>query len=318
MNGRIYDLRFAIDAPARVGLVLAWVLVGLSLARGFAHDSPEHVAEELTALLQRGGRSAELLLQRATQYRELGRLAEAEADLRAALEVEPSSLGPANDLARVQLHRGHAAEALATLDRALDRSPADARAPLLLTRAEIRAAQGDFRTALADCDRAFASTEAPELDWHLLRSQLQLRAGKFAEAATGLQKAFEQTGSAVLEAEWIDAMLDAGQAKAALERVEGPLADARWRSSWLIRRARARLVLNDRTRARGDLHAALTELNERLHPTRPDPSLLLDRGLAHSLLGDAAAAGADLAAARAAGAEPGSAWRLESRLVAHP
>jgi tetratricopeptide (TPR) repeat protein len=282
-----------------------------------AHDSPEHSAELVTARLQREGRSPALLWERAQHYRELGRLAEAEADLAAACAGDPANLDAANTLARVQFQRGQPTPALATLERALAQAGSDAaRAPLLLTRAEIRTAQGDAAAALADCDRAFAAAQDPDLDWYLLRAQLQLRAGRAAAAAAGLERGFAQTGSAVLEAEWIEALIDAGQAQAALARIEGPLADSRWRSSWLLRRARARLVLGDNVRARGDARAALRELEERLQTPRPDPSLLLDRGLAHALLGETNAARGDLTAARAAGAEPGATWRLESRLAA--
>lgn len=281
-----------------------------------AHDSPEHGVEQVTARLEREGRHADLLCERARYYRELGRLPEAEADLAAAWAAEPGHLEAANTLARVQFHRGQPRQALATLDRALTRAETDAaRTPLLLTRAEVRAAQGDAAAALADCDRAFAGAGEPELDWYLLRAQLQLRAGRAAAAAAGLRRGFEQTGNAVLEAEWIEALIDAGEARAALDRIEGPLAESRWRSSWLLRRARARLALGDTSRARGDAHAALRELDTRLQTPRPDPSLLLDRGLAHALLGDKAAARRDLDAARAAGAEAGATWRLESRLA---
>lgn len=301
----------------RACLALAAALALASAPPLPAHDSPEHSVELLTARLHREGRSAALLCERAQGYRELGRLAEAEADLTAAWAAEPANLDAANTLARVQFHRGQPGPALATLSRALDRSGSDtARAPLLLTRAEIRAAQGEPTAALADCERALATAGEPDPEWYLLRAQLQLRAGRPAAAAAGLQRGFEQTGNAVLEAEWIDALIDAGDARAALGRIAGPLDQSRWRSSWLLRRARARLVLGDNVRARGDARAALRELELRLQSPRPDPSLLLDRGLAHALLGETKAARQDLDAARAAGAEPGATWRLEARLDA--
>jgi tetratricopeptide (TPR) repeat protein len=148
----------------------------------------------------------------------------------------------------------------------------------------------------------------------LQRSQLQQQLGRHDAAAAGLKQGFEQTGNPVLEAEWIDALLDAGQARVALERIEPPLAESRWRSSWLLRRGRARLALGEAVKGRGDLHAAVTEINERLNEVRPEPSLLLDRGFALALLGDAAAARRDLAVARQSGAEASSIWRLESCL----
>ena len=125
----------------------------------------------------------------------------------------------------------------------------------------------------------------------------------------------EQTASPVLEAEWIDALLDSGESRAALARIEPQLAESRCRASWLIRRARARLALDQSTRARGDLHAAVTEINGRLNPARPEVSLLAERGLALALLGDLAGARSDLASARKAGAETWVIWRLEARLA---
>ncbi|MFM1768660.1 MAG: hypothetical protein RJA22_1189 [Verrucomicrobiota bacterium] len=301
-------------APA-LGRLLV-LLVALGPAPLPAHNSPDHNAEAVTARLAREGRSAALLCERAHHYRELGRLADAEADLAAACELAPGDLDAANQLARVQFQRGDTTRARQTLDRALPRArSAGERAPLWLTRAEVRAAAQDYAAALADCEQAFAASD-PDLDWFLLRAQLQLRAGRPADAAAGLRRGFEETGNAVLEAEWIEALIDAGQATEALGRIEGPLAASRWRSSWLLRRARARLALGDRVRARGDLHEAVRELDSRLVATRPDPSLLLDRGLARALLGDRTAARADLDQARRSGAEAAATWRLESELAA--
>jgi len=302
-----------------IGCLLAGICATLAPIPAIAHDSPEHVVEQLTADMHRDGQRPGLLCDRATQYRELGRLAEAEADLSAALAAEPGNVSAANDLARVQLHRGHPTNALATLDRAIHRAAnAEDRSPLLLTRAEIRATLGEHKAALADCNNAFSQGVLPDLDWYLLRSQLQLRAGQPAAAVAGLKQGFEQTGNAVLEAEWIEALIDAGQPRLALERIEEPLAQSRWRSSWLLRRGRARLELGDTTRARGDLREAIHELDARLEAPRRDSALLLDRGLAHALLGEHAAARRDLEAAQSAGADPGTTWRLESRLAARP
>jgi hypothetical protein len=63
------------------------------------------------------------------------------------------------------------------------------------------------------------------LDWYLTRAELQRRLGKFEAAAAGLKQAFDRTGSAVFEVEWIDAMIDAGQYAQAIERIEPRLAE---------------------------------------------------------------------------------------------
>lgn len=285
--------------------------------RTSAHDSPEHVVEWLTARMSEQGKSADLLWRRAAEYRELGVLESAASDLREAVALKPDFLVARADLGRVQLRQGKAALALETLNEAVSAAGDEvSRAPLYLTRAEIHADRGELADAARDCERAIGATTGPEPDWYLLRGQMLLRLGKASEAAAGLKQGFEQTGSAVLEAEWIDALLDGGQARTALERIEPLLAESRCQSSWLLRRARARLALGQTARARGDLHAAVTEINERLNPARPEMHLLLDRGLALALLGDTTGANRDLAAARKAGADATAAWRLEARLAA--
>ena len=129
----------------------------------------------------------------------------------------------------------------------------------------------------------------------------------------GLEDGIKATGSGVLETERVEALIDAGQHKLALERIEPQLADSRWRSSWLIRRARVRIGLGQRAAAREDLKSAIVEINQRLTPSSPDLTLLTDRGLASALLGDEEAAKKDFQSARDAGAEE---WVL-SRLEAH-
>jgi tetratricopeptide (TPR) repeat protein len=317
----IYDSRFTIcDFAARWRQLIGFVLLaGCLPVSAPAHDSPEHVVEKLTALIKEQGRSADLLWRRATEYRELDSLESAAADLREAIALKPDFLTARADLGRVQLRQGKTDLALETLNEAVSAASDEAsRAPLYLTRAEIHADRGELADAAADCERAIGACPEPEPDWYLLRGQMLLRLGKARDAAAGLKQGFDQTGSAVLEAEWIDAMLDAGQARAALEHIEPPLSQSRCRSSWLIRRARARLTLGQTARARGDLHAAVTEINGRLSPTHPEMTLLLDRGLALALLGDSTGAGRDLAAARKAGADASAARRLEAQLATKP
>ena len=280
-----------------------------------AHDSPDHVVEALSVEMARTGTNASLLWQRATEYRALGRLAPAAKDLQHALSLDPRFILAWSDLARVQLNRNRASEALASINRALELAGDEgSRAPLRMVRAEVENALGRPDAALADCERALSTGTAPEADWFLARGQLQLRLGRYAEAAAGLKKGFDQTGSAVLEAEWIDALIDGGKYREALELIEPRVAEARCQSSWLLRRGRARLALGDTLRARGDLNATITEINGRLHRTQPDAALLAERGLAAALLGDAAAARRDLASARRLEVDEATLLRLEVAL----
>ncbi|MGZ8921685.1 MAG: hypothetical protein ACXW3L_11950, partial [Limisphaerales bacterium] len=113
-----------------------------------------------------------------------------------------------------------------------------------------------------------------------------------------LEQGIKETGSGLLQIEWIDALIDDGQHKLALEKVEAELASSRIQSSWLLRRAKVRLAQKQNDTAKSDLEAALKELNSRMSGSAPDPSLLTDRGLAQELLGDHDAAHKDYTRAK--------------------
>ena len=119
------------------------------------------------------------------------------------------------------------------------------------------------------------------------------------------------TGNAVLEAEWIDAAIDAGDCQRVLPIINQRLAESRYQASWLIRRGRAQAGLGNISNAHVDYLAAVTELSRRLGRGRGDLTLLAERGLAFALIGDVGQARADLAAARGQGAEPALVARLE-------
>jgi tetratricopeptide (TPR) repeat protein len=262
------------------------------------------------------GERPDLLWRRATEYRVLGDLPAAGSDLKRALRLNPRYLSALTDLSRVQLAQGHHRRALWTLDRAFASVRDEAeRAPLRMLRAEILVEAGNAAGALLECDRALRHAESAPPDWYLTRSQLQSRLGRFDEAIAGLKEAHERTGSAVLEVECIDAMIDGGRFGEALQRIEPILADVRWRASWLVRRARVRLAGGDISAAHTDLMAAIRELNGRLRSPHPDPGLLTDRGLASALLGDVAPARRDLAEARKLGADADTLRRLETALA---
>ncbi|MBI3836860.1 MAG: hypothetical protein HY288_02850 [Planctomycetia bacterium] len=279
-----------------------------------AHDSPEHVIEHLTARMARQGRTAELLYRRACEYRALGKLSAAELDLAAALQLKVDYQTARLELSRVQLAEGKTAAALSTIDRAIDGTAATDRAPLWIVRSDIYLALKKTGDALADCQAACAQRPL-EVDWQLKRSGLQARLGRHDTRAAELKIAFEQTESGVLKIEWIEAMIDAGQMSAALEEIETELADCRFKSSWLLRRARARQGLGQSAAATDDLRAAIEELNRRIDPARPDGSLLGDRGLAYALWGDWKSTAENLTQARAAGADAWMLQRLETLLA---
>lgn len=253
----------------------------------FAHEGPEHEIEELTERMRKSGESAELLTERAVEYRVLGKLPEATKDLERAVALDAGSLPTHRELARVLFLGGKAPDALAQIGRALKLEadePADA-ASLYMLRAEILRTQNDHKKALEDCNAALKlHKQNPE--WYLMRSDVQRRLKEHKERISGLEEGIAQTGAGVLEIERVEAMIDAGQSAAALKIIDAELEESRLKSSWLIRRARAYFALGKKTEAEADLKEALEEIGERLNPKTPDVPLLLDKALAHELLGE--------------------------------
>ena len=272
-----------------VGLVLflaLWLPASL-----FAHEGPEHEIEELTALIEAGRGDFETYLERAIEYRVLGKLAEAQRDLEQAIRMNPGSLPALRELARIQFVEGKTTEAIATVNQALRlniEEPAD-HGSLLVQRAEMLRSQGHFRRALKDCDEA-VRVHGGNPEWYLLRSDLQRRLKLHRKRIDDLDEGLKQTGAGILAIEKIEAQLDAGQFKTALKAIEPELASARLRAGWLVRRGRARLGIGDKMGGAEDLRAALKEIDTRLDRARPDSSLLLDQAIAHVLLGDRPAA----------------------------
>ncbi len=304
-------LTIAYPVPVRLGLILVAVMLCAAPLR--AHDSPEHLVEQLTARMKLHGSTPDLLYQRAIEYRVLGKLPAAARDLQSAVKLQPGFATAHAELARICLAQNKTAPALDAIQRALECAAPDADpAALVMIRAAVRSARREHAMALADCGRAFASPPA-DPEWYLTRAQYQIRLGLTNECLRGLRDGFERTGSAVLEVEWIETLLDARHFDEALQQIEPNLRDSRWRSSWLLRRARARIGQGDSAAARTDLRAALEEINERLHPQHPDVTLLADRALGHALSGDPRAAKKDLARAKKLGAEP---WLLR-RAASH-
>jgi tetratricopeptide (TPR) repeat protein len=247
-----------------------------------AHDSPEHEIEALTAKMAETGKNAELLARRATEWRALGKLREASADLREAVKMDSNSVGLLTELARVETARENYPVALKSLERALNLAENDG--AIYMARAEVLESKGDYAGALKDCERAFSKT-TPLLEWHLTRARLAADCGKHRESAKMLKEAFEQTGSVVLEIEWIEAMIEVGESNGALERIAPHLARARWKSGWLVRQARAHRDLGNTEAAQASSLAALAELARRISPEKPDLTLIAERGLAHVIIG---------------------------------
>jgi len=266
------------------------------LVTGFdviGHDSPEHEIEALNKKIAASGATAELLAQRATEWRALGKYDEAARDLEKALLTRSNSIPLILEYASVELERGNVCVASGVIESGLARAQETEKAPLHMMMAEVFEQRGVHDKALVECEMAMAGAE-PQLEWHLTRARLMCRLGRHAQAAATLKVAHEKTPNVVLEIEWIEAMIDAGQNAEALERVSNYTRRGRWRSAWLIRRARAELGLNRREAAKASLAAALGELEQRINPAKVDATLLADRAMALLLRGDRDAAAKDM------------------------
>ena len=267
-----------------------------------AHDGPEHDIEELTERISKEGATADLLLQRAVEYQVLKNTAAAIKDLELAEQLEPGTPAILRELGRAYFERGKTNEALSVVTRGLASDVEGAeRASLLMVRSEILRPRKEYEKALADADEAIKEHPA-NVEWYLDRAQLHALLKKTKERVAGIEQGIKQTGSGLLEIELIDALIDDGQHKLALEKIEVELASSRIQSSWLIRRAKVRLATKQNDAAKADLEAALKELNARMSGSAPDASLLVDRGLAYDLLGDRDAAHKDYTRAKERGA----------------
>lgn len=276
------------------------VLLSLHLS---AHEGPEHEIEELTELLAKG-ETADLLLQRAIEYRVLGKNTEAAADLERAAQLDAASLLLQRELGRVYFALGKTNEAVDLLTLALKsrtEQPTEL-ASLRALRAEFLSARNENKKALEDCEAAIR-LQLSNVEWYLLRSDLQRRLKQPKERITGLEQGITETGAGILETERVEAWLDDQQFAVALPRIEAELASSRIRGSWLIRRARARQGLGDSAGAHTDLEAALLEIGRRISTTSADPTLLTERAQAHELLGAKEEARGYYEQARDAGAD---------------
>lgn len=257
---------------------------GFAAAPAAAHDSPEHVVEALTAQMAKTGPTADLLYRRAVEYRALRKYAEAEADFEASLALDLNSFATTFALAEIlatQKKWQRCIELVEPLTTAKDQS---LRAAGLSLRGRIRAAQGDWNTALADFEAAMELDEL--IETYLLRAKAHAELYERSKQIEGLRQGWTRTESPVLLRVLCDALIDAeGKHLAeAMTIVNREAAESRYRSAWLLRRARLHLIQNNRAEAIADLQAALSELNARLDTPRPDPTLEWERTAAEKSL----------------------------------
>ena len=284
------------------GLVLAWA----GIPAGWANPGHEVTVAEITAQIAQSPAMPELYFQRAWNYREMGRMAEARADWETTLKLDPGFLPASRELARQDALEGHLEAGIARLRQAMAAAPADQafhRPGCSSVLAELLLKLGKNDQALAEINEGILAAPDLLLDLCLLRSEAQRRLGQHGERVRDLAAAMVQLRSFVVKTKWYDALIDAGRGAEILTEVDQEIANTRYHAAWLIRRARIRLKAGEKDAAAGDLRAAATEIESRLRPENPDLSLICDRGVIRALQGNLSAAHADLTLARQSGAD---------------
>ena len=286
---------------------LALVLI-LAPAILLGHTDINEIIKDLTAKIK-ATPTPDLYYQRATEYRALREKDHTIEDLRAALKLDhnhrPSRIALIGEL-------GESDEAM-TLAIALYDSSQDIAQKLegAYLVANAHRLRGNLQKALEICETLQELDENHSTEIDLLHTDLLLSLHRPADAAAIFKNSWKRTNSIVLRNNWIDTSLTAKQPAEVLPLIEKEISSSRFRSSWLIRRARARLIAENKEQAHQDLRDALTEIEVRLRPDQPDLTLIADRGLIHALLGNEEKAKADLKALQSSILSP-SAYRILS------
>jgi len=266
----------------------ATLLLCVSLAsspNASAHHSPNDVIEALTQRISGGERTAKVLVQRGDEYRSIGKEELATADYESALkrnvEYIPAFYGLAHvyyGQLRLDESQKISEHGLAVARNANESSPFHA----ILARIHERNEQ--WERALDSWRHSLASSR-PNVNWFLGEARTLKKLNRINEARESLEAAMNRNSSIVLRRTWLDTLIRCGDTLEAEKHISAGLARARWKSSWLLLRARIRMAQNQPDAARQDAHAALSEIDLRWSPNSVNPFLTADRGLALLLLG---------------------------------
>ena len=256
-----------------------------ALLRASAHDSPGDVIHLLTDRIESHGPTVRLLASRAYEHRSLGDSAAAIADFQHALKLQPGYSPAILGCAETMLGQGSYSDAESIIRTGLlPDDEVSRRAPFEAVLARILAAQLRWSEA-REAWRAALQAPDPEVDWFLGEAECLARMGCFPEQVDALAKAVKRNPSVVLQRAWIRALVDAGEFGRASTEIESALAGSRWKSQWLLLRARINGQRGNVIAEKSDAMAALTEIRSRYNPERPAPYLVAEMGNALALLG---------------------------------
>jgi tetratricopeptide (TPR) repeat protein len=266
------------------------------------HDAAVTIAE-LTEQISNSPKLPELYYQRGVEVLSTQQLPAARADFEQALKLRPDYLPAKRYLATITNLEGYPERALQLLQEAISKAPEEHRFLLPSCHqleAELLVQLKQFSPALTAVKLAL-DTAVPALETLRLQAQILRELGQDEAALTSLKEAWLKTHAIILRNEWLDTLIDLGRNEEALPLIQQELESTRFRSSWLLRRARIFLQQKRTAEAKLDLQAAIDELTPRLAITPPPALLLCDRGLAYAMLGQIAPAEQDLADARRLG-----------------
>ncbi len=304
-------------------------LITAGMVPAWGNPGHEVTIAELNAQLALTPNLPELYFQRAWNYREIGKLGEARADWGKTLALNPGFLPATRELARADAAEGKPEAGMTRLREAMAAAPAEQSFHLPgchSVLAELLLKLGKNADALKEAQAGLDRSPDLQMDLCLLRSEAQRRLGLKDDRVRDLAGAMQKLRSFVVKTKWYDAMIDAGRGGEILPEIEQELANTRYRSSWLIRRARIAQHTGEAgatAAAAADLQAAMAEINARLRPENPDLSLLCDKAVIHALQGETSAATEVLALARTQGADfwmtlPAAAFLPETPLLPAP
>lgn len=252
-------------------------------AGSLAHEGPHRLIERLDADVQRQGANAGLQTRRGDELAVLGRSDQAIEAYESAIALQPNCLPAQMGLTQELLRRGRGHEAISIARLVTTDSMNHARAGAgyaLLARAH--ESIGDTESAVEAWEKAIHS-EQPEVNWLLSHGEALGRLERHEEALAALAIACQRNPSLVLKRAWIEASIDAGQTKPAVEWIDRRLQRSPRQPTWLILRARARRRV-DKRGAIEDLRVALEILATRLAPHTPNPLVEQQHAEAAALL----------------------------------
>ncbi len=266
--------------------ITVWLLFALlgSPAIGRAHPSPSKVVHTLSHRIAEGNPTPTLLVRRGDEFRALGEDLSAIADYQAALKLQADYPSALYGLAHAYFSQQDFDSAITTADRGI-RAAANVEqaGPFYAIKARIYERRVAWEAAVVAWQHALASTR-PEVDWFLGEAKSLERLEKFGQARRSLEVAISQNPSVVLRRAWLEMLVKCGDIETAAKPIEAGLARARWKSSWLLLRAKLYLAQDKHAAAQRDAQAALDEINTRLRPGTENSYLAADRELAISLL----------------------------------